>query len=262
MQGCHFCQTKEQDFEGISQWPDGDIPWTITALIPGLTLDQMKADIAWGYDLWARHFGIRPRYTADAREARILIGTRRIDGPSGVLAEAELPGRGARQTRMWFDSGDQWTSEFDDNTRRIVAKLVGCHEGGHSLGISHAPTKDNIMYASYNSAQRTAGQWEVKQGIARYGTPVVIVPPASPPTGGGGMDEAAVMKAQIQNVLRIVGVVARMTTPTWDDSAVAFLSQDFVVNLMVMLFTKFGNGLATASPKAIEDAIAEHLKMV
>jgi len=260
--GCQFCQTKEQDFLGVSQWPDGDIPWTITALIPGVTLEQMKEDIAWGYALWARNFGIKPRYVSDAREARVLIGTRRIDGPSGVLAEAELPS-GSRQVRMWFDVGDSWTSQFDDGTRRIITKLVGVHEGGHTLGFGHAPSgSPNILAPIYNSKQRTAGPWDIAQGRSRYGNPVISEPEPTPtpsPTPGGLFVDEAAVKAAIQKALNIAGWVAKQTTPTWDDAAVNFLSQDFVINLRVMLFMKFGNNIGTATPKAIEEAVLSHL---
>ena len=268
LEGTCFCKTKEADFEGISQWPDGDLPWTITDLLPGMTLEEMKADLAWGYDVWAKMCGIRPRYTSNASEARVLIGTRSIDGPSKVLAETELP-NGQRQVRMWLDTGEQWKSTFDDGSNRIILQLVGCHEEGHSIGFGHSPDKPEIMAPYYNSAQRTPGPWDIQQGTMRYGRSVIVSPPVTPtqppapgpaprPTGGIFVDQATV-KAAIQKALSIAGIVAKMTTPDWDDKAVAFLSQDFIVNLVAMLFVQFGNNLGSASPKAIEEAILAHL---
>ena len=263
MQGECFCKTLENESLAMSQWPDGDLPWTITDLLPGMTLEEMKADLAWGYDVWAKICGIRPRYTANASEARVLIGTRSIDGPSKVLAETELP-NGQRQVRMWLDTGESWKDTFDDGSNRIILQLVGCHEEGHSIGFGHAPDKPEIMAPYYNAQQRAPGPWDIQQGTMRYGKPVIVSPPVPPaptpvrPSGGVFVDEATV-RAAIQKALAIAGWVAKATTPTWDDQAVAFLSQDFVVNLLVMLFTKFGNNLGAASPKAIEEAILAHL---
>ena len=189
----------------------------------------------------------------------MLVTCRSIDGPGKVLAETELPCGGQKYVRMWFDVGENWSdAEFFQ---------VGAHEFGHAIGIGHAPQgTPNLMQPFLDMSIKACGPWDLAEELKRYpkrvptpAPPAGPIPPAPPaPHGGGIFVDEATVKAAIQKALDIAGWVAKATTPTWDDAAVTFLRQDWVVNLLVMLFSKFGNDLGSATPKAIEEAVIAH----
>ena len=129
------------DHYGTSEckWPDGDIPWTITSVIPGFTFESMKAAAAEAFARLAAVCGIMPRYTETAREARILLGTANMDGPSGVLADSQLPCGGVRQCVQRYDVGERWTVDDGRASGRIDLTRVMAHEIMHALGVGHLP---------------------------------------------------------------------------------------------------------------------------
>lgn len=210
-----FCGCKESALfaAALAMWPDRDLPWTIVESLPRIDPDDLKAAMTRALSRWAAVCGIQPRYTDTAREARLLVGSRAIDGPGRVLAECELPMPGVRQCRMWFDVGDDWALDLNQAGRRIVLELVGWHEAGHGLGLGHAPDGSaNVMAPIYNPKQLTAGPWDVAQLQARYGKPAPVVPTPVPqpnpipepnPSGGIMGNLAALLKmlAQLQPII-------------------------------------------------------------
>ena len=176
-----FCAIKASVLAAIAAWPDGVVTWTLVDEVAGLTYEQLQTACVWAGRQWNLTWGgVRFDYTDTARNARLLVGSRRIDGPGSVLAECELP-NGSRQIRMWFDTGDDWTASFTPLQRQIILPDVTWHEWGHALGIDHAPAgSPNIMAPIYNPKTTKAGPWDLQQAKVRY--PTLLIPVAPPVT--------------------------------------------------------------------------------
>ena len=203
-----FCKHPEHMEMGgqLCRWPDGDITWTLIDLVPGVTEKGLHDAVAWGLEKWAAVCGVRPRYVGSAAEARILVGSRNIDGPGSILAECELPCGNVQQVRLWFDMGDNWTTDFNATDRRIIIEDVAWHELGHALGLGHAPQGSAcIMAPVYNPAVKVPGGWDLEQSVSRYGQPLPELPfpptpvpvptpiPVPSPIPGGSMDLATLI---------------------------------------------------------------------
>lgn len=214
---CRHPERMETAQLALSQWPDPDLPYAFESLPPGVSLEQAVAAAEWAYGRrggWASVCGLRPRYTENARQARVLIGSRRIDGPGGVLADCYLPQPGTRQVKMQFDVGDGWAADLPQemrdlvdaalelmpvalavNSRAVLYALVLEHEGGHSIGLGHAPQNSpNVMAPAYNRNQLRFGDWDIAEAQRRYGKPAAVASPPAPtnpnpttPTGDGFM---------------------------------------------------------------------------
>lgn len=192
-----FCKNSEMitlSAMGLSQWPDGAIPWAITDLVPSMNEAELRRACEWGFRQWAIVCNVKPQEVEVAGKARVLITCRKIDGPGGVLAECELPQPGMRYVRLWLDVGEQWSSELP-SIRAIYLANVLWHEFGHALGMGHAPDRSrNVMAPVYDPSVTVAGQWDIGQSQQRYGRPVTVPPPvpstptpATPAPGGNGM---------------------------------------------------------------------------
>lgn len=218
-----FCGCKESvqlAASAVSKWPDGDITYTFEALPQGVTLEEAKAAAEWALGPrtgWSSVCNIRPRYVESVRQARVVIGTRRIDGQGGVLADCWLPGPGIKQVDLQFDTGDNWdarvpagilevieaevstmpavlrnryydaaNAEMEPAARQaarnaILYAVVLLHEFGHALGMGHAGQgSSNHMAPIYNPNQKTFGPWDTQQSQSRYGK-ATASPPVVPP---------------------------------------------------------------------------------
>lgn len=175
----------------LCKWPDGSIPYFVQDAFPGLTLDATWAAFDWALTLWAESARLVPKRAATAREARIVARVKRLDGPSGVLAQSQLPCGGISQAMQDYDSSESW-----DKT--IMARLVIAHEVGHALGLDHAPGKGSLMSPYYDAAITKLQPWDVAEIQKRYGKPAFPVPNPNPspiptptPAGSISIDLAA-----------------------------------------------------------------------
>ena len=245
----------------ICRWPDNSVTWCVIQELPGVPLDRLEAAITWGLDQWAKVCDIKPRKVDTARSARILVGSRRIDGPTGILAECELP-CGIPQVRLWFDVGERWTSDMTPQERAIVLPDVAWHELGHALGLGHAPQDtQNIMAPVYNWLVTDPGQWDIREAVVRYGrfvSPPIVPPiptPPLPPVPGGNMDRDT-LRARIAFFLTVAKGLTRLTSATWDDQLVGMLetavSQYWILDFIILLMGKTGPG---ASPLTVEEVV-------
>lgn len=253
-----FCRMPEQIvMDAVCAWPDGNITWTAMDSLPGMTDDAFLQNLGLGFDWWKPYCGVKPSYVESASQARILVYVRKLDGPSGVLAQCELPCGNIKQVKMTLDVGETWLSELSPTQRGILLRLVVAHEGGHGYGMGHAPAGSmNIMAPIYNPKIIGAGTWDVEQSVSRYGLPVPIPPPPiPPPTGtnkliieyegqiknakiipplnvtptsipspGGSVMNPSVLKS-IRALLDLAGMVTAMTPNTIDDQVVNFLKK-------------------------------------
>ena len=186
------CNTPDSVVLAISQWPDPDFPWAITALVPGMSEEELEDALDYAADKWRRTCGIKPRKTNNGNEARLLVTCRAIDGPSGVLAECELP-TGQRRVRLWLDVGELWNKVIP-SARAIGLASVLWHEMGHAIGLGHAQAgSQNIMAPQLNEQISVPGVFDTNESQRRYGKPVLLPGPPTPtptpvpPAPGGNM---------------------------------------------------------------------------
>lgn len=170
--------------QSVAKWPDGNITFDVVAPLSQFGLAKMVDLVTQAFARWSAVAGIKATYTPGNAQARILIGTRAIDGPFGILAESELPGPGIAQTHQWYDTAEAWEAfngppAAGDQSIDVVRVMT--HELGHALGMSHIGA-GNLLAPIYDNNVWTPQAGDVKEMQSRYG-PAIADPP---PTGGGG----------------------------------------------------------------------------
>ena len=104
------------------------------------------------------------------------------DGPSGILADAELCCGIERQrpTRLTFDNRESW--DLTGRSGRIHAPAVFKHELLHILGSDHRPISEGpaLLNPTYTTSVLDYLAWDISQVQLRYG--VRSTPPPAPGT--------------------------------------------------------------------------------
>jgi hypothetical protein len=184
-----FCAVKDvlAVGEGTPHWGKHDLRYSVLSGLPGIPVDSLKRAAQIAFDRWAAVCDIRASHIKTAGEAAdIVIGVQKIDGPSGVLAFAELPGNGSlRQLKMMLGKDESWVIADTAPVGKIDLIRVVCHELGHNLGEAHLPA-GNLMSPSYSTQINKPQQGDILSMIRRYGqpTPTVPAPPDTPPPTG------------------------------------------------------------------------------
>ena len=182
-----FCGISERLLELArarrAQWVNKRrLKWFIGDRLPGLSLEVLTACYAQAFSNWQKVCGLAFCQTLNQAEADFLILTRRIDGPSGVLAEHELPPGNDSPLHGWFDVGERWTDDSTPDRLSIYLVAVATHEFGHGIGLSHTNVPGSLMNQSYDPRISTPQQWDIAEAVARYGPPVEEPAPAPTPT--------------------------------------------------------------------------------
>lgn len=146
----------------LCKWPDGRVPYYVVHPLPGLTLEETWQAFDWALALWAASAGLVPSRAASIDQARIVARVKRLDGPSGVLAQSQLPCGGISQAQQDYDSSEGWD-------KQVIARLVIAHEVGHALGLDHAPGKGSLMSPYYDASIKALQAWDVAEIQRRYG---------------------------------------------------------------------------------------------
>lgn len=271
MNDLRFCACPDHLGMGLplSRWPDADFPWTITALVPGIGEAEYRTACEWGVSQWAKICGLRPRYVSASRSARLLIGSRSIDGPAGILGETELPAPGMAQVRMWIDTGETWTTSFTPSQRQLILPVVLWHEAGHAIGLGHAPQgSTNIMAPIYNPAVTAAGPWDRAEAVRRYDEPAIPPAPVPPPTPQPqpkppeipNMDRAELQK-RLDGLLSMARVLASITPTPTDDAIVASLTslagQEWFIDFLMLALKRFGGRVSSPTAADVMAALYE-----
>jgi len=190
-----FCNVPDHVAHARAGWAVRPIRWTVTDHIPGVPDELVKSITAEGLARWAAAADLSFEYTGRAADANILITFRDIDGPLGVLAEAELP-HGQKQCRVWFDR-EAWIVHGTPAQRQVKFALVDWHELGHALGLGHITGEVALMNPSYNPTLGGLQPADIRAIKALYGKPRLPPAPAPEPapTPGGSMQNWLVQLA-------------------------------------------------------------------
>lgn len=190
---------------GLCQWPMGhNLTWCVIETIPGFTIEELAAVCADAWKSWDGVCGITITRVTNPATANILIGTRRIDGPMGVLAEAELPCGNIRpnsQLRVWIDNSDRFVRAANPPAGKIDLLRVIRHEFGHSLGIGHNANgvTDSLMDPTVSHIVELQS-WDIEQAVLRYGKN--DIGGGSGGSGGTDTDGLIVLLDQLKDCLK------------------------------------------------------------
>jgi len=221
----------------VCKWPDPNVGIALMQVPPGVSEAGFSQAVDWVIEQWNTACGVKMAWAAQAFKARILIYTRKIDGPAGVLAESELPCGPVKQCKQWYDSSEKWDVRWPPTGDGISLYLTLLHEVGHAIGISHAPDGTvAVMAAFLNSSLRALQPWDIAQGQRRYGKPVGGAPG---PTGGTNMNRDEIVK-RIESILLILEHLAKLTNNKVDDALIGvakdLLKQTWLIDILLFLF--------------------------
>lgn len=167
-----FCALPDTQPIGSSvcKWQTKQITWSVLQSLNDRHVEAGQE----AFNRIAAVCGITPVFQPNDPGAMIVIGTRRIDGSMGVLAESELPCGAVRQCRQWYDTGENWRI-FDGPGQGIDLVRVMVHELCHALGMNHIGA-GNLLAPTYSQNIYKPQAGDIQELQARYG------PPVTPPT--------------------------------------------------------------------------------
>jgi hypothetical protein len=122
------------------------------------------------------------------QRANIKLQLRRLDGPSGVLAQCGIPvgnltaERG--QLNMEFDDSETWVAAVNPSVGKIDFYRVYLHELLHGLGLGHKPANiaaPALIAPMYSPRIRNLQAADVQELQRRYG-PAKVDPVGPAPT--------------------------------------------------------------------------------
>lgn len=132
--------------------------------------------------------GLRIEFQKQVRIPHILLTSKRLDGPGGVLADMQLPPHQAPNRKVptvglqivgRMDTGEEWSKYEGRVQRSIDVFRVLLHELGHGLGLYHNETGRSLMSPSID-VFREFGEYGKRELQARYGPPSVSPVPPDP----------------------------------------------------------------------------------
>lgn len=146
-----------QNYLIVSSWPSilNPITYSFTNYTTKLKDYEQRLAIQWAFNKWRTICGLNFKPLSQGGNGTIQFkfakgnhGDKQpFDGRGNVLAHSfqplfsPAPGENAHQGEIHFDDDEDWS--FDD------LKLVALHEIGHALGLGHAHSSNEVMYAEF-----------------------------------------------------------------------------------------------------------------
>jgi hypothetical protein len=150
-----FCGVREQF--GVSNQPQRKLPtidptWWFDGDLPGLSDAVIEQTIQTSLGSWSKWCALQWTKAATKASSTLLIITTRIDGPSNILADCQLPFPGMQQLLMRLDL-EKYTTAFTPERGYIGLPHVIAHEGGHAKGLMHLDFDQtpDLMNATYRA---------------------------------------------------------------------------------------------------------------
>lgn len=192
-----FCGVTEEQFaiNGVTYaWPKGSkLTWGIAfSSLGALSAMDVKDAIAHSLSEISACSDVRHEYIGNADRANIKITSRRLDGPSGVLADCQIPVGNVSvdqtQLLMRIDDSEAWGLYDSPPAGKIDFYRVVLHELLHGHGLGHKPANVHapaLIAPMYDRNIRNLQDADKAELARRYGQPVVATPtpvPSGKPT--------------------------------------------------------------------------------
>lgn len=157
-----------------------NITWSVVNTIGNLSIQSVSDAANEAFNRWSAVTNLKFTFKSNDRTAMIVIDSKQIDGPYGILGESELP-MGQPQCHQWFDSQEPWTVSDNPSGNQIDLIRVMCHEQGHALGMNHIGN-GNLLAPVYSPTINKPQQGDIQEMQSRYGSPINNpVPPNNNP---------------------------------------------------------------------------------
>lgn len=155
--------------------------------MPEAELDEVMRDAF--ETAWPQHCNLRFVRALDMRQRRCInVFGKRLDGPSSILAQCELPVDGDRACRMDIDTSEDWVKALLPDARGILIGAVVKHEAGHGIGLTHSRMPNALMAPTYSAAivdpqaNDDIARVQMEQRYGKRPAPLPK-PPTVPPVG-------------------------------------------------------------------------------
>lgn len=207
------CGVSEAFGEGAAQvkLPSNRITFSVRGTLPGITSADLDDACLEAWKRWERVIGVRvdknPNPKTDATQ---IVTVANMGGPSGVLADQQLPYGSGMNLLMRLDSSERWTISDAPGPGQINLLAVLVHEDGHCLGMQHinADGDPDLMNPTYSPSIFRPQEDDIVYGRKLYGGPIVVEPAPEP---GLPKEIAATWEARIGTaVYRANGIAKRV----------------------------------------------------
>lgn len=194
MRGGLFCGQNDQGYAvngQTFQWPRGSrLTWGLAfTSVGGLSVADCKDAITEALKEISSCCDVTHAYVSNANTANIKIISQRLDGPSGILADMQLPFTNAHpdSTQLIGRVDDSEKYGLFDNPPQgwIDFYRMMLHELEHAHGLGHKPASIQVpalIAPIYSVHMRHLQKADIDELVRRYGSPKIPLPP---PASGG-----------------------------------------------------------------------------